>query len=411
MLVDGEHHPAAVADALREIGRDEEIAAVAFCGGDEKVPAHVLDDPVRYYGHELVRAETPAEVLAAALDRTGADLVFDLSDEPRVPPSVKAKLAAVAAGHGAAFALVESTSSRPLPSVPLPAVAVVGTGKRSGKTAVCGQMARLLVARGRSPAIVSMGRGGPPEPALAAPPIGLEELIGLARSGVHAASDYLEDAALAGVPTVGCRRVGTRADGTPAFTNFAQGAALASQIQGVDALLFEGSGACLPPVDADASVCVVGTADQLAEPTGRARVASADLVLVPAASREVCRSARELAQATVVEFALEPRAAAPVRAGAKVASFTTGGPPPAGAPIAFHSDALARRTELATDLDAALAKGCDLILTEIKAAGIDTVAVAAAERGVEVGFISNVPVSAGADGGADLDGFLFNVWR
>ena len=53
-----------------------------------------------------------------------------------------------------------------------------------------------------------MGRGGPREPQLARAGTSLDELRAIAARGPHAASDYLEDAALAGVPTVGCRRVG-----------------------------------------------------------------------------------------------------------------------------------------------------------------------------------------------------------
>ena len=80
-------------------------------------------------------------------------------------------------------------------------LAVIGTGKRTGKTAVAGHWAGLL--RDRDPVIVCMGRGGPAEPQVAEPGTGLAELLALAREGRHAASDYLEDAVLAGVRTVG----------------------------------------------------------------------------------------------------------------------------------------------------------------------------------------------------------------
>ena len=92
-----------------------------------------------------------------------------------------------------------SASTRPR-SQPfaLPSLAVVGTGKRVGKTAVTGHLARLL-ARERDVVVVAMGRGGPPEPELAEARPSLERLLELSRSGRHAASDYLETAALAGV--------------------------------------------------------------------------------------------------------------------------------------------------------------------------------------------------------------------
>jgi predicted GTPase len=53
---------------------------------------------------------------------------------------------------------------------------------------------------------------------------------------------------------------------------------------------------------------------------------------------------------------------------------------------------LARRSALAEDLERAVAAGCDLYLTELKAAAIDTVALHAAERGARVVFVRNRPV-------------------
>src|SRR5207253_363786 len=82
------------------------------------------------------------------------------------------------------------------------------------KTAVAGQLARLAASE-RDVVVVAMGRGGPaePEPAEAGP--GPAELLERSRAGYHAASDYLEDAALAGVETIGCRRCGGGLAGVP----------------------------------------------------------------------------------------------------------------------------------------------------------------------------------------------------
>ena len=60
-----------------------------------------------------------------------------------------------------------------------------------------------------------MGRGGPAEPVVVESPPSVEDLLALSRAGAHAASDYLEGAALAGVTTVGCRRCGGGLAGTP----------------------------------------------------------------------------------------------------------------------------------------------------------------------------------------------------
>src|SRR5439155_642336 len=76
------------------------------------------------------------------------------------------------------------------------------------------------------PAIVAMGRGGPADPVMAGPEdVTLPALLERARRGEHAASDYLEDALTAGVPTVGARRVGGGFAGMPFATNVAQAAA------------------------------------------------------------------------------------------------------------------------------------------------------------------------------------------
>ena len=67
-----------------------------------------------------------------------------------------------------------------------------------------------------------MGRGGPAEPELidgGSQTVGVEELLRRADAGQHAASDFLEDAALARVATVGARRCGGGLLGRPFVSN------------------------------------------------------------------------------------------------------------------------------------------------------------------------------------------------
>ena len=66
---------------------------------------------------------------------------------------------------------------------------------------------------------------------------------------------------------------------------------------------------------------------------------------------------------------------------------------------------LARRSALAADLDRAAAEHCDVYLTELKAAAIDTVAPHARAHGARVVFVRNRPV--GLD--ADLDAALLEL--
>src|SRR5205814_8301936 len=132
----------------------------------------------------------------------------------------------------------------PLEPCALPSLSIVGTGKRVGKTAVAGYTARRLAAE-REVVVVAMGRGGPAEPEVAELAPRLDDLLQLSRAGRHAASDYLEDAALAGVVTVGCRRCGGGLAGATAASNVLAGAALAAE-RSPDLVVFGGSGAGPP---------------------------------------------------------------------------------------------------------------------------------------------------------------------
>ncbi len=385
-----------IAEALVAAARDHEIVAVVFCGGSEKVGADATARARELYGYELTLGDTPVAALRAALARHAADLVIDLADEPRVDTRTKLTLAALAGAAGLAYETPGLSIAPPeLPDLGLglPAVAVIGTGKRTGKTAICGHLARLLDDAGAAPVIVSMGRGGPAEPVVAARDTGLDRLLELAASGVHAASDYLEDAAIARVPTVGCRRVAGGPSGRTWHTNFADGARLAAGLPGTGCLLLEGSGATIPPVRADTTICVVGSARQAFELDGPLRLALADLVLLPSHAGEVAHRVREFCDAMTAVFELVPVLDRPVPDGARVAFFTTGLGDLSGVEPLLVSRSLADRAQLEHDLRDAADAGCTHYATEIKAAAIDMVAAAAERDGAEVVFVRNEPVS------------------
>jgi cyclic 2,3-diphosphoglycerate synthetase len=397
VLLDGEHHPSVVRDAVAPLAP---VGAV-WCGGEEKVAREVLDDPVTHYGIQF-DADEPREHALRRL-APDADTVVDLADEPVLAADAKLRLAALALHLGLAYRTATESFEPPRYErldFSGPVLAVIGTGKRTGKTAVAGHLAQVLRGGGRQPAIVSMGRGGPPEPVVAAPDMTLEDLEALAAAGRHAASDYLEDAVLARVPTVGCRRVGGSLAGVPFETNMVEGARLAATLDGVDALILEGSGACVPPVEADATVCIVGDPADATRALGPYRLLRADLVL---AMRDAPPELGELSDAPVVPVRLEPEPAEEVPAGARVAFFTTGAGDLAGVEPAVTSRNLARRGALADDLARADEERCDVYLTELKAAAIDTVAVHARRVGALVMFVRNRVVAAD---GTDLDALL-----
>ena len=130
-----------------------------------------------------------------------------------------------------------------------------------------------------------MGRGGPAQPTPVDPTaatIGARELLVRARAGQHAASDYLEDAVLAGVPTVGARRCGGGLAGTTYDSNVWAAAELAAA-ERPDMLLLEGSGAAIPPVAAGRTVLVtsaVRPSYELLTGMGPFRVLVSDMVVL-----------------------------------------------------------------------------------------------------------------------------------
>jgi cyclic 2,3-diphosphoglycerate synthetase len=376
VVIDGEHYAPVVRDAIAELPYD--VVGAWLAGGTEKLRG---DDD---YGVPLL----------AELDDGFADaqVVVDLSDEPVLGPRERFLLAsrALAAGlryEGADFHF-EPPQYAPFP---LPSLSVIGTGKRVGKTAVTGRVARLL-ARDRDVVVVSMGRGGPAEPELAVVQPTLASLLDLSRAGHHAASDYLETAALTGVVTVGCRRAGGGLAGGVVTSNVPEGAALAAERE-PDIVVFDGSGAAIPPVETDARILVSGRGHDPMAYLNPYRVLVSDLVVLVGGGD--AGAIRALKDVRVLTAELRLRPVTPLH-GRRVAVFTTGPAVTDGleADIVSVSRNLANRPQLTEDL---ARTDADVYLVEIKAAAIDLVAEAARKRGVEVVFAENEVLCDGLD--------------
>jgi cyclic 2,3-diphosphoglycerate synthetase len=428
-VVDGEHYPPVVESALRGLaaGGDEVVAAL-LVGGREKLPA----EGVRAYGEvEVVFGEDPRAELDRFLRANDVDAVVDLSDEPVLDYRKRHALASVALYRGVVYEGADFRfSPPPRPRLATkPSIALIGTGKRTGKTAVAGFTARTLTELGRRPVIVAMGRGGPPEPeVLRGDEVALEpkDLLEMADSGKHAASDYVEDALLGRVPTVGCRRCGGGLAGGVEISNVAEGIDIANDLPG-DLVLLEGSGSSIPPCHADVSLLVVPASipgEYLSGYMGPYRLLLADFVVVtmceePFGSlsqvsrttsliRDSYRSNGTTAQGSAgpkheIELVRTVFRPAPTRSveGAEVVVATTA-PEAAGDSIERHLEqehgckvvgithSLSDRGRLKEELRQV--SKADVLLVEIKAAGIDVATREALASGMDVVYMDNVPV-------------------
>ena len=366
-LIDGEHHVDVVRDALGEL--PFEFVGALLIGGTEK----------------LRGGEEYGVPLLDSLDDTGAEAVVDLSDEPVLGPRERMLWASQALARGLRYIGADFRFEPPryLPFSRVPSLAVIGTGKRVGKTAVTGHLARLLAKRCQV-VVVSMGRGGPPEPEVVEGPPSLQRLLDIARAGGHAASDYLETAALAGVPTIGCRRAGGGLAGQVFTSNVSRGAELVEEMR-PDIAIFDGSGAAVPPVWVNGRILVVGPGQDATAYLNAYRVLVSDLVVLLGDGDPA--PIRELKDVPVVGIELRLRPLSPL-AGRRVAVFTAG-PAPVDhldADVVHVSRNLADRAALREELKQIEA---DVYLVEIKAAAIDIVAEAAAAREVECVFADN----------------------
>ena len=418
-LIDGEHYPPVVLDAMRSVteSMDATGVAAAFLGGTEKLKEGTD------YGLPLVHGDDPASAVAQALSEHEVDVVVDLSDEPVVGYRERMRIASLSLAAGARYVGSDFELRPPeLRDVSTkPSLAVVGTGKRVGKTAVSGYLARLLAREGFDPGVVSMGRGGPPRPEVIEGhklEVGSAYLLEALGRGAHAASDYYETAALSRVTTVGCRRCGGGLAGEPFVSNVLEGAEIANGLD-TGVTLFDGSGAAMPPVRVDGRILVAGAhqdPEYVAGFLGAYRLLISDLLLLtmseePLADEEKVRGLLERVREVrpdlpVVPTVFRPRPVGDV-SGMRLAYLSTA--PVAvieklarhlqeryGCEVAAASGNLSDRRRLAEDLDRM--PPVDGYLTEIKAAAIDVVTRRGAEEGRPVLYCDNDPVGEGLDG-------------
>lgn len=424
VLVDGEHYPPVTLDAIAWLRvRGYDVVAAVDLGGGEKLDGALTLGPL-----EIVRGATQRDALARALMTFTPDVVYDLSDAPVVDDAARALLGATALVAGARY---EGAGFRvdPPPSPPraarCPQIIVTGSGKRTGKTSIGAALARHLAGKGITPVIVAMGRGGPAEPILTrgdlrAPTV--DDLIAFAEAGHHAATDAFEDAVTARCATVGARRAGVGLAGATAFDTVGAAAEIAAALN-PDVVIFEGSGTALPPAASDASVLVAGPLTSERDHRSLAgvyRLLRADLVVAtmagqafPAATSALPLIDELALDVPLVETVFHPTPLEPVTG--KRILYATTAPADARDEIAAHlrdahgavvvgvTCALGDRARLRQEL--ADAEGTyEVLVTEIKAAGIDVAARAARAAGAHVVLADNVP------GNPDLARAFDDLW-
>ncbi|WP_336364990.1 2,3-diphosphoglycerate synthetase [Halalkalicoccus salilacus] len=431
-LVDGEHYPPVTTATLEALESNGAIVSgLVFLGGTEKIeePTAALATTETSGGAEIYTGQTADGDVLDAIERAILEqepsVVVDLSDEPIVTYEDRFEIASTILTHGVDYLGADFVFESPAVNDVLegPSISIIGTGKRIGKTAVSVSIARTMDEGGYDPTIVCMSRGGPPDPVVvdtSERAIDADALIELAEQGEHAASDYLEDALLADVPTVGCRRCGGGMAGNPVASNVVAGAEQAAELAD-GFVIMEGSGATMPPVETDTRIVLIGAAqplEHILQYFGQYRVQTSDLAVVtmceePLASDEKVRRIEEgiTSISPDIEYLLTTFRPEPGEDVSGRSVFVATTAPEAiastietaleeehGCDVVGLSTNLSNRAELRTDLDDGTGDA-DVLLTEIKAASIDVAGRYAKEHGLEIVFMHNeaTPIRGSVD--------------
>jgi cyclic 2,3-diphosphoglycerate synthetase len=422
-LIDGEHYPPVIRDALDQLRAKNnwDVAACLLLGGTEKIKS---EEDLKKIGSPVFPLSNYTTDFDNRLAELKPDLVVDLSDEPVIGYRERLRLASRTLVYGAVYQGSDFRFDPPQFADKIhgkPSLTVLGTGKRIGKTAVSSAVSKTLVGMGFDPVVVAMGRGGPEKPELLRREeehLDAEKLLEYSRAGRHAASDHFENALMSGVTTIGCRRCGGGLAGQTFVSNVLDGAELADSLDN-DFVVFDGSGAAIPPVKTDIKLLVLSAAQPLeyfSDYMGPYRIALADVAVLtmaeePLASAEkvaaVQKTLREINPGiTILTTCFRPE---PVREdldlrGKRVFYATTA---PAfmqeqlgryleekfGVSIVGMSSSLSNRPKLRADLEKSLENGIpDMVLVELKAAAIDVVVDFAVSNGIRAEFINNIPV-------------------
>ncbi len=422
-LIDGEHYIPVLKGALnyvRENYPEYELVAAVFLGGTEKIgtPEDVkkaLDIPV------IIGKQVPTikEIVETA-KKYNIDVAIDMSDEPVVDYEKRFMIASALMAIGVRYVGADF-EFKPIDFQDVaehPSLKCIGLGKRVGKTAISMYTAYILKQMGRKPCVVKAARGGPEKPtALFGDRLKLtpEFLLSEADKGKHAASDYYEEALMAGIIAVGARRCGGGMVGKPFYSTEVEAVKYANTLP-VDFIIVEGSGTTVPAVYTDATELVVSALtppEHVSSFFGPYRVKISELIVITMAeeyNKDKVEKLRELIkelnpEAMVSEVVLRPKPLVDIR-GKKII-YASVAPEEAlekaiipyieekyGAEVVGYTRWLSNRPKLRKDLEELLPKA-DVLVTELKAAAVDVATRMALSMGKEVVYVWNIPVTVG----------------
>ncbi len=435
-LIDGEHYIPVLKGALnyvRENYPEYELVAAVFLGGTEKIgtPEDVkkaLDIPV-VIGEQV----PPIKEIVETAKKYNIDVAIDMSDEPVVDYEKRFMIASALMAIGVRYVGADF-EFKPIDFQDVaehPSLKCIGLGKRVGKTAISMYTAYVLKQMGRKPCVVKAARGGPEKPtALFGDRLKLtpEFLLSEADKGKHAASDYYEEALMAGIIAVGARRCGGGMVGKPFYSTEVEAVKYANTLP-VDFIIVEGSGTTVPAVYTDATELVVSALtppEHVSSFFGPYRVKISELIVITMAeeyNRDKVEKLRELIkelnpEAMVSEVVLRPKPLGDIK-GKKIV-YASVAPEEAlekaiipyieekyGAEVVGYTRWLSNRPKLKKDLEELLPKA-EVLVTELKAAAVDVATRMALSMGKEVVYVWNIPVTVG---GIDIEEGIKEITR
>ena len=424
-LVDGEHYLPVTKSAIDILNDLEhiDIVAIVFIGGTEKLRTDDADSYAKMMGMPVHfgpdENEIPYDLIVEMIKSYDVDLVMDLSDEPVLDYSKRFKIASKVLSCGIEY-MGPDFNFKPLTQYDVaqkPSIKILGTGKRIGKTAVSAFTSRLIDEGGYEPCVVAMGRGGPDEPELVRGDqleITPEFLMEQSNKGVHAASDHWEGALMSRILTIGCRRCGGGMSGDVFNTNMKKGAQIANEVES-KFIIFEGSGAAIPPIETNKSIALIGANQPLLNITnffGPFRIGLADLVILtmceePMSSPDKIKAIEEFISeinpnAKIISTVFRPKPLGDITG--KNVLFATTAPDEIKDVLVNHLEEeydckvvgttphLSNRPLLKKDIEKYIEKA-DVMLTELKAAAVDVATKDSLEAGLEVVYCDNIPIA------------------